>query len=146
MKGASGSIPRKNPRVEFPPAFALIADSFAHDKNMSKERNCRVSRRNLSIGPWGKKMKNGGARRKCGRMIDARNEDELKSEADLSGRLSCEGFSTNFLARPNTGDRGGFTTPTPMGMQEIAIRPVIKRRGEKDDDKGKKEITIIIGN
>lgn len=31
-------------------------------------------------------MKNEGVRRKRGWMIDARNEDELKSGADLSGR------------------------------------------------------------
>lgn len=66
----------------------LIGNSFARDKNVSKERNYRVSRRNLSIVSTQKKVKNGRARRKRAGMIDARNEDELRSETNLSGWLS----------------------------------------------------------
>lgn len=50
-------------------------------------------------------MKNEHARGKRGGMIDARNEDELRSEADLSGDGYRAGSATNFGAR----DRSGFT-------------------------------------
>lgn len=65
-----------------------MANFFARDENMSKERNYQVSRRNLSIESQRKKVKNEGMWRKRDWMIDARNEDELKSRADLSGWLS----------------------------------------------------------
>lgn len=57
-----------------------------------------------------KKMKNEGARRKRDWMIDARNEDELKSRADLPGWLSRR-ILDKFLSNPITesNERSVFT-------------------------------------
>lgn len=66
-----------------------------------------------------KKVKNEGVRRKRGWMIDARNEDELKSGADLSGYR--KGSSTNFLTRST---RGEFATLSFISMQEVVNKVI----------------------
>lgn len=60
-------------------------------------------------------MKNEGVRRKRGWMIDARNEDELKSGADLSGWLS-QRILDKF---PRSNTRGEFATLSLISMQDV---------------------------